>query len=53
MYMTMRGDYYWPHMAHAAYKGADDCRTCAHARGSLYKHQRHLKLFPGPGPWSS
>ena len=48
--MTMRRYYYWPHMAHAAYKVGVDCQLCAHARGSLYKHQRYLKLFPEAGP---
>lgn len=46
----MRGDYCWPHMAHDFYDVAANCDSCANGRGSLYKHQRYLKLFPAAVP---
>jgi len=50
MYDTMRRHYYWPNMANDVYQTVRDCRACAQTRGTFYKHQRPLRLFPAAGP---
>ena len=50
MYLTLRRDYYWPHMANDAYATVKSCRSCNKNRGTAAKHQKLLKLFPASGP---
>ena len=50
MYYTLRKNYYWPHMAFDALSVAARCESCAQVRGTQFRHQRLLKLFPATGP---
>ena len=50
MYLTLRRDFYWPQMGNDVHAVARDCRSCAQMRGTRYKHQKYLKLFPAAGP---
>ena len=50
MYMTLRREYYWPHMANDAFAVARDCRSCRRIRGTRFTYQKYLKLFPAAGP---
>ena len=50
MYYTMRRDFYWPLMANDVHATVRDCESCAKTRGTQYKHQRKMKMFPASGP---
>ena len=50
MYYTLRREYYWPMMASDVYNTVKECSSCASVRGTLFKHQKYLKLFPAAGP---
>jgi len=50
MYETMRRQYYWPRMMEDVTQTAKDCRECAEARGTRYKSQKPMKLFPARKP---
>ena len=50
MYMTLRRDFYWPHMGSDAIAVARDCRACAQVRGTANTYQKYLKIFPAAGP---
>ena len=46
MYDSMRRKYYWPRMMSDIDQTTKDCRQCAEARGTRYKTQKPMKLFP-------
>lgn len=49
LYLTLRRDYYWPSMGNDVHAVARDCASCTHMRGTVFNHQKCLKLFPASG----
>ena len=49
-FLTLWTDHYWPLMANDVFSVSRDCRSCAAARGTRYRVQKHMKLFPATGP---
>ena len=50
MYDSMRRNYYWSQIANDFFQTAKDCRPCAEARGTRYKTQKPMNLFPATKP---
>ncbi|CDF38306.1 unnamed protein product [Chondrus crispus] len=50
MYYTLRREYYWPHLASDAFATVRNCTSWAATRGTLFKNQKDLRLFPAAGP---
>ena len=50
MYYTLRREFYWPQMANDAFAVVGNCASCAQVRGTRYKAQKFLQLFPASGP---
>ena len=48
--MTSKKKELLPLMANDVFSVSRDCRSCAAARGTRYKVQKHMKLFPATGP---
>ena len=50
MYNSLRRQFFWPFMANDVYQMVKECRSCAAVRGTPFRHQKFLKLFPATGP---
>ena len=52
MYFTLRRERerYWPQMANDAFAVVGNCASCAQVRGTRYKIQKFLQLFPASSP---
>ena len=50
MYDSLRRKYYWPRMMDDVIQTSTDCRPCAEARGTRFKTQKPMKLFPAGKP---
>ena len=50
MYDSMRRNYFWRRMLDDVVQTCNDCRPCAEARGTRYKTQKPMKLFPAGKP---
>lgn len=51
MFNSLRRDFYWLFMVNDVFETVRDFQSCAKARGTLMKFQKHLRLFPANGPF--
>lgn len=50
MDLTLRREYYWPHLANVPYATVWNCTSCAATRGNLVNNEKDFKLFTAVRP---